>query len=43
MNLLVYLLVFGIYLLNYFNATYIRTCMYSILISLGFDLLWLIV
>ena len=40
---LAYLFVFGIYLLNYFDRYYVRVCMYMLLGSVIFDLIWLIV
>lgn len=40
---LAYLFVFGIYLLNYFDRYYVRICMYGLLASVIFDLIWLIV
>ena len=40
---LAYLFVFGIYLLNYFDRDYVRVCMYGLLASVVFDLIWLIV
>ena len=40
---LAYILVFGIYLLNYFDRYYVRICMYALLASVVLDLIWLIV
>ena len=38
-----YILVFGIYLLNYFDRSYIRLCLFALLTSVILNIVWLIV
>jgi uncharacterized membrane protein len=40
---LAYIFVFGIYLLNYFDRSYVKVCLWALLVSVIFDLVWLIV
>ena len=40
---LAYILVFGIYLLNYFDRWYVRVCLAALGISVLMDLIWLFV
>ena len=40
---LAYILVFGIYLLNYFDRSYVRVCLGALLVSVILDFIWLFV
>ena len=42
MGSLVYIMVFAIYLLNYFDGTYIKACFFSLLGTIFLDIIWLI-
>ena len=43
LNSLAYIFVFGIYFLNYFDRTYIKVCLFTLLSSEILDILWIIV
>jgi len=40
---LAYIFVFGIYLLNYFDRSYVRLCLGALLVSVILDFIWLFV
>jgi hypothetical protein len=43
LSLLAYVAVLSIFMLNYFDKTYIRVTLYLLIISIFFDFLWIIV
>lgn len=42
LSMLVYLTILGIFLLNYFDKYYIKTCLYLTAISVVLDFIWVI-
>ena len=42
LNSLCYLFVLGIFLLNYFDRSYVRTCLVMMLVSIILDFIWVL-